>query len=267
MSYERISKALLYAAAHYQEQPSLETLAGQAGLSPAHFQREFSRLVGVSPKAFVQHLSARHAATALRQGHSVLSSSLEAGLSGPSRLHDLMIKVEGASPGEVAEGGRGLTLRWASSDSPFGRLLAAVAPRGIAYAAFESGNKKRDWDELQRLWPKADFRKDSNAIDKALGPFWRGQGQARCWVPGTAFQLQVWRALVKVPSGQCVSYQTLAGRAHLKGARAVGSAVAANPVALLIPCHRVIRASGAVGEYHWGGDRKRALLAWEEALT
>ena len=263
MSLERISEALLYAAAHYQEQPSLETLAAKAGLSLSHFQREFQRLVGVSPKAFVQHLSARQAAASLRQGQSVLTSSLESGLSGPGRLHDLMIKVEGASPGELAQGGEGLTLRWARFSTPFGQLVAALAPRGMAFAAFETKAEPDALAALKRLWPRARLREDTASVEKALRPFWTGQGEAQCWVPGSAFQLQVWRALVKVPAGERVSYSGLAQRARLKGPRAIGSAVAANPVALLIPCHRVIQASGAVGEYHWGSERKRALLAWE----
>jgi AraC family transcriptional regulator of adaptative response/methylated-DNA-[protein]-cysteine methyltransferase len=264
MSLERISRALLHAAAHYQEQPSLESLAAQAGLSPAHFQRQFQRLVGVSPKAFVQHLTARQAAVSLRLGKNVLDTSLEAGLSGPGRLHDLIIKVEGVSPGELAQGGQGLSLRWARCATPFGPLLAALAPRGIAYAAFETPDAN-GMEALRKRWPKAKLKQDLPAVEKALKPFWSGHGQAQCWVPGTAFQLQVWRALVKVPAGQRLSYQALADKAKLKGSRAVGSAVAANPVALLIPFHRVIQASGAVGEYHWGSERKRALLAWEAA--
>jgi AraC family transcriptional regulator of adaptative response/methylated-DNA-[protein]-cysteine methyltransferase len=265
MNLDRIARALLHAAAHYQDQPRLEGLAAQAGLSPAHFQREFQRLVGVSPKAFVQHLTARQAAASLRRGSSVLEASLDAGLSGPGRLHDLIVKVEGVSPGELALGGQGLSLAWARTPTPFGRLLVAVAPRGIAYAAFDSEDGEDGLALLKARWPKARLKRDPATVERALQPFWAGRGQAQCWVPGTAFQLQVWRALVTVPAGRRLSYSALAGRARLKGPRAVGSAVAANPVALLIPCHRVIQASGAVGDYHWGSDRKRALLAWEEA--
>lgn len=263
MLTDRISRALLWAAEHYQDQPSLEALAAQAGLSPGHFQRHFQRLVGISPKAFIQHLSARQAAGALRQGRSVLQASLDAGLSGPSRLHDLSIKVEGASPGEIASGGQGLTLRTASLPTPFGRLFAALAPRGLTFAAFE-GTEEPASAQLKRRWPKARLQSDPRAVERALKPFWRGRGRAQVWVPGSAFQLQVWRALVRVEAGQKLSYSKLAEAAGLKGARAVGSAVAKNPVALLIPCHRVIQASGAIGDYHWGRERKRALLAWEQ---
>jgi AraC family transcriptional regulator of adaptative response/methylated-DNA-[protein]-cysteine methyltransferase len=265
MSYERISKALLYAAAHYQEQPSLELLAAQAGYSPTHFQRRFQALVGLSPKSFVQHLSARHAAAGLRAGQAVLDSALEAGLSGPGRLHDLMVQVEGATPGQVAGRGQGLVLQVATLPTPWGRLFAARAPRGLAFAAFADGadGLARARQELRRLWPKAGLRMNPAALRSSLGRFQRGRGTAAVWVPGTPFQLQVWRALVRVPSGACLSYQSLARAAGVAGPRAVGSAVATNPVALLIPCHRVLRASGAVGEYHWGPGRKAALLAWE----
>ena len=265
MSYDRIAQALLWASSHYQEQPSLEALAAQAKLSPAHFQRTFQRLVGVSPKAFIQHLSARQAAASLRQGRSVLQSSLDSGLSGPGRLHDLMIKVEGVSPGELALGGQGLSLKVATVPTPFGRLFAALAPRGLVYAAFEGTDEAPDKVQLKRRWPKAKLVQDPRGVERALRPFWKGRGQAQVWVPGTAFQLQVWRALVRVGAGKRLSYSGLAEKAGSTGVRAVASAVAANPVALLIPCHRVIQASGAVGEYHWGSERKRALLAWEAA--
>ncbi len=264
MDLERISRALLYAAAHYQDQPSLEALAAHAHLSPAHFQRAFQRHVGLSPKAFIQHLSARQAAASLRRGRGVLQSSLDAGLSGPGRLHDLTIKVEGVSPGELARGGQGLTLKLARIATPFGRLFAALAPRGLAYAAFEGTDELPERVQLKQRWPKASLRWDRAAVERALRPFWKGQGEAQVWVPGSPFQLQVWRALVRVPAGQRLSYTRLGKAAGLKGARAIGSAVAKNPVALLIPCHRVIQASGAVGDYHWGSERKRALLAWEE---
>lgn len=265
MLSDRISRALLWGATHFQEQPSLEALAAQAGLSPAHFQRQFQRLVGVSPKAFIQHLSARQATASLRQGRSVLAASLDAGLSGPGRLHDLSIKVEGASPGEIASGGAGLTLRHATLATPFGRLFAALAPRGLCFAAFEGSDAVGPLAQLKLRWPKAKLQSDPAAVERALKPFWRGQGQAQVWVAGSAFQLQVWRALVQVKAGQKLSYSGLANYSGLQGARAIGSAVAKNPVALLIPCHRVIQASGAVGEYHWGRERKRALLAWESA--
>jgi AraC family transcriptional regulator of adaptative response/methylated-DNA-[protein]-cysteine methyltransferase len=265
MTYERISRALLYAAAHYRDQPTLADLAAQAGYSPAHFQRRFQALVGLSPKSFVQHLSARRAAADLRSGRPVLDSALDAGLSGPGRLHDLMVQVEGATPGQVAGRGQGLVLKVAALPTPWGRLFAAQAPRGLAFAAFAdgAGGLAQARRELRGLWPKATLRGNPTALRSSLGPFLRGRGASAVWVPGTPFQLQVWRALVRVPSGACLSYQGLARAAGVAGPRAVGSAVAANPVALLIPCHRVLRASGAVGGYHWGPERKAALLAWE----
>ncbi|HXC62828.1 MAG TPA: methylated-DNA--[protein]-cysteine S-methyltransferase, partial [bacterium] len=242
-------------------------LAARAGYSPAHFQRRFQALVGLSPKSFVQHLSARRAAAELRSGKPVLDSALDAGLSGPGRLHDLMVQVEGATPGQVAGRGQGLVLKVAALPTPWGRLFAAQAPRGLAFAAFADGaaGLAKARRELRELWPKAALREDPMALGRSLGRFLRGREPASVWVPGTPFQLQVWRALVRVPSGACLSYQGLARAAGVAGPRAVGSAVAANPVALLIPCHRVIRASGAVGGYHWGPERKAALLACEAA--
>jgi len=265
MPFERISRTVLYAAAHYRDQPSLDRLAAVAGMSPAHFQRSFQRLVGVSPKSFVQHLTERAAAADLRAGKSVLGSALDAGLSGPGRLHDLIVQVEGATPGMVAAQGAGLVLVTGLLPTAFGPLFAAVAPRGLAYAAFAPQGVTRAAADLRRLWPHARLRPDRQAVARALDPFWSGQGRIRCWVPGTPFQIQVWRALARIGTGQVVSYRGLGRYAGTTGARAIGSAVAANPVALAIPCHRVIQASGAVGEYHWGADRKRALLAWEGA--
>jgi AraC family transcriptional regulator of adaptative response/methylated-DNA-[protein]-cysteine methyltransferase len=267
MDLAPIARSLLYAAEHYQEQPSLEALAKLAGLSPAHFQRAFQRAVGISPKRFVAQLSARQATAALRAGRSVLDASLDVGLSGPGRLHDLMVTLEGATPGELASGGEGLILKTGLVDSPCGPLYAAKATRGLAYAAFVDGaaSLREAQTGLKRLWPKARLIEDAAAVQALLKPYWRRRGRVAVWVPGTPFQLQVWRALVRLPAGRTLSYQALGRAAGLRGARAIGSAVARNPVALLIPCHRVIQASGAVGQYHWGAGRKRALLALESA--
>lgn len=265
MIFDRIARSVMHAAVHYQDQPSLDRLATVAGMSPAHFQRTFQKLVGVSPKSFIQHLTERAAAARLRSGVSVLGSALDAGLSGPGRLHDLVVQVEGATPGMIAGGGAGLELTVGLLPTAFGPLFAALAPRGLAFAAFALRGVSQATAELRRLWPHARIRSDRTAVARILDPFWRGRGRIQCWVPGTPFQLQVWRALVRVHAGDVVSYGGLARRTGIAGARAVGSAVAANPVALAIPCHRVIQASGAAGEYHWGADRKRALLAWERA--
>jgi AraC family transcriptional regulator of adaptative response/methylated-DNA-[protein]-cysteine methyltransferase len=267
MNLDAISRAILYASTHYQDQPPLERLAAQAGLSPGRFQRAFQSAVGISPKSFVAHLTALDASQALRAGKSVLDASLGSGLSGPGRLHDLMIKVEGATPGEIASQGQGLTLFCATLPTPCGPLFAALAPHGLAFAAFAGDGRalRQAQAGLKRLWPKARIKENPPAVARAMRAYWKGSGKLQCWVPGTPFQLQVWRALVTLPAGAKISYQGLAAKARLKGARAVGGAVAANPVALLIPCHRVIQSSGAVGGYHWGAERKRALLALEGA--
>jgi AraC family transcriptional regulator of adaptative response/methylated-DNA-[protein]-cysteine methyltransferase len=265
MSLETISRAILYAASHYQEQPSLEKLAQIAGLSPAHFQRTFQKSVGISPKRFIQHLTADAASQFLRSGRSVLDAALDSGLSGPGRLHDLMVSVEGATPGELASKGFGLEIKTALIPSVCGTLFAAKASRGLAYVAFVDNRAALAEAKagLRRHWPKAHFKEDKASVEKSLEG--NREGEIQCWVAGTAFQLQVWRALVRLPAGKTISYQGLAERSRLKGARAIGQAVASNPVALFIPCHRVIQASGALGGYHWGEGRKRALLALEGA--
>jgi AraC family transcriptional regulator of adaptative response/methylated-DNA-[protein]-cysteine methyltransferase len=265
MLLQRLSQAVLYAAGHYQEQPTLKSMAQVAGLSPAHFQRSFQRSVGISPKSFVQHLTAESASASLRKGRSVLDSALDSGLSGPGRLHDLIIQVEGATPGEVASQGEGMELQTAILPTACGSLFAAKATRGLAFAAFTDSPStlRRAKAELSRLWPKARFKENAASVQRAMQ--FNGKDPLRCWVAGTPFQLQVWRALVRLPAGRSISYRGLASLAHLKGPRAIGGAVAANPIAILIPCHRVIQSSGALGNYHWGQDRKRALLALEGA--
>ena len=267
MSFDRISKALLYAAAHYQEQPSLEDLASQAGLSPAHFQRSFQRLVGLSPKSFVQHLTAKQAAASLRSGSSVLAASLDSGLSGPGRLHDLIVQVEGASPGEVASGGKGLLLQSGLVPTPWGSLFAAKAPRGLAFAAFiENPSAARAKAELRRLWPKAKISPQIKALKKGPGAALARQGQAGLLVAGQPFPAP---GLARPAARPLREPHQLPGPGpgrRPQRSQGRGSAVAANPLALLIPCHRVVRASGALGEYHWGSARKRGLLAREAAL-
>jgi AraC family transcriptional regulator of adaptative response/methylated-DNA-[protein]-cysteine methyltransferase len=268
--YDRIARVLRYVDAHHAEQPRLSALARQAGLSVFHFHRLFSTWAGVTPKNFLQWLTFSRAQGLLRAGESVLAAALEAGLSGPGRLHDLCVRVEAASPGEIKSGGAGWTMRAGFGPSPFGDCLAAQSPRGVCHLSFVDRNRKEAWDNLKRLWPNARWQRDDAAAQRLLAGVFARPGRARARRPltalvrGTDFQLRVWRALLRIPSGRLTSYGQLAVAVGApSAARAVGSAVGSNELAWLIPCHRVIRQTGAAGEYRWGAVRKQAMIAWE----
>ncbi len=286
--YERVARVIRHLDGHHREQPDLAALAAGAGLSAFHFHRLFAKWAGVTPKDFLQCLTAAQVKAALRRGESALGVALDAGLSGPGRLHDLCVTLEGASPGEIKSGGAGWKLEAGFAESPFGKCLIARGERGICFLAFtEKGGEKRVWEELQKEWPEAGIkREDAVARELAERIFGKnkekksGGGERReregkkakqptrlrAFVKATPFQARVWRALMQVPEGTLVTYGDLAKAIGEAGAaRAVGSAVGANPVAYLIPCHRVIRATGVVGEYRWGTERKRALAGWEAA--
>ncbi|MFO1486031.1 MAG: methylated-DNA--[protein]-cysteine S-methyltransferase [Verrucomicrobiaceae bacterium] len=263
--YERVARIIRYLDAHHHEQPGLETLAAEAELSSAHFHRLFSRWAGVTPKDFLQCLTAAFARERLKQGASVLDAALDAGLSSPGRLHDLCVTLEAATPGEIKSGGAGLVIDAGFADTPFGLCRIASGPRGLCHLAFVEAE---DRTPVSMEWPKAETRW-SNAMARHLASqvFQTGSdGALRAWVRGTPFQLRVWRALLNVTPGTVVSYGQLATAVGRPGAaRAVGSAVGANPLAYLIPCHRVIRETGVIGEYRWGHERKCAMLGREWA--
>jgi AraC family transcriptional regulator, regulatory protein of adaptative response / methylated-DNA-[protein]-cysteine methyltransferase len=272
--YDRIARVIRYVDAHHAEQPPLSVLARQAGLSVFHFHRLFSTWAGVTPKNFLQWLTFSRAQGLLREGESVLAAALESGLSGPGRLHDLCVRLEAASPGEIKSGGAGWTMIAGIAPSPFGDCLAAQGPRGVCHLSFVDIDRKAAWQELERLWPNALWQRDDAATQKLLaGVFVRpdcveAHRPLTVFVKGTEFQLRVWRALLRVPSGRLTTYGQLAGAIGApSAARAVGSAVGSNELAWLIPCHRVIRQTGAVGEYRWGAVRKRAMLAWEASAA
>ncbi len=276
----RVARAISLLVESYREQPSLAEVAGSVGLSPWHFDRVFRRLTGVTPKRFVQCLTLEHAKRRLAADDSVLEAALDAGLSGPGRLHDLFVAVEAVTPGEFKRGGAGVRIGWGVHPTPFGDALLAATDRGLcafAFLAEPGGDGAAEARAvLRRAWPAAETRHDPEAvrpaaerIAAALGAG-GSAGAADEPIPlhlrGTNFQLQVWRALLALAPGETVSYGELAQRlGRPTAARAVAGAVAANPVAWLIPCHRVLRASGALGGYRWGTARKRALLAWEAA--
>ena len=271
--YQRIALAIRYLDAHRESQPDLASLAAHVGLSPFHFHRLFTAWAAITPKDFLQCLTLSHARALLRKGDSVMDAALTSGLSGPGRLHDLCVTLEAASPGEVKSGGEGWTISAGFADSPFGPCLVAESPRGICRLSFvEADHGDAEWDALQASWPRARLRRDDGGAARLAGRIFVHAGVSpsgpplRALVRGTAFQVQVWRALVQVRPGMLVSYGRLAAAlGKPAAARAVGSAVGRNPLAYLIPCHRVIRETGVAGDYRWGPVRKRAILAWESS--
>ena len=269
--YERIAQVIRFLDARHVEQPDLTTLAGRAGLSQFHFHRLFATWAGVTPKDFLQCLTLAHAKELLRDGAPILDVALESGLSGPGRLHDLCVNLEAASPGELKSGGAGWTISTGFAESPFGKCLIAEGPRGICHLSFVD-NEKAALAELQKDWPHAKFKRDDSATAQLAARIFArpddsySQPALRAFVRGTLFQVRVWRALLQVQSGTLTSYGRLASAIDKPAAaRAVGTAVGQNPLAYLIPCHRVIRETGVIGDYHWGPIRKRAIIAWESS--
>ena len=269
--YQRIAKAISYINEHFQEQPELEQVAKEVFLSPFHFQRLFKEWAGVSPKKFLQFISIQHAKKLLLQQRSLAETTFETGLSGTGRLHDLFISIEGMTPGEYKNGGEQLTINYSFSETPFGKIIIASTPKGICHLAFAE-NEKLSFEQLNKKFPKATFNKKSVLLHNDIRRiFYNGRknlSQIKLHLRGTSFQLKVWETLLKIPFGQVSTYADIAGSLHHpKAARAVGSAVANNPVAFLIPCHRVIKSTGVIGDYHWGAVRKKAVIGWEAAKT
>ena len=269
--YARFAASLRWLAEHYREQPDLAEIAARSDLSPAHFQRAFSQWVGVSPKKFVEHLSVHHARDMLAHGGNVLDAALEVGLSGPSRLHDLFIRHEALSPGEYKSGGAGLAIRYGFHPSPFGEVLIGESARGITGLVFvEPGQHAVRLADMRKRLPRADFSLDDGAlaatVQRVFAP--ANGGELRLLLAGSPFQISVWRALLALPvDGRCSYGQIATAIERPKAYRAVGTAVGANPVALLIPCHRVIRADAGLGGYRWGLERKLAIQGWEQGVS
>ncbi len=269
--YERVANVIRFLDRHHTEQPDLHQLASAAGLSPFHFHRLFSAWAGVTPKDFLQCLTLEHVKHLLRNGDNVFDAALNAGLSGPGRLHDLCVTLEAASPGEMKNGGAGMQIEYGFAETPFGQALIAETKRGICHLSFVDGpgrNSARNL--LTSQWPNAKLnRNDARIAELSAKIFTQIRDRAsrptlRAFVRGTPFQLRVWRALLRVPSGSLTTYGRLAQAiGQSQAARAVGSAVGANPIAFIIPCHRVIRETGALGNYHWDPIRKRAIVGWE----
>ncbi|MEH6548945.1 MAG: methylated-DNA--[protein]-cysteine S-methyltransferase [Pseudomonadales bacterium] len=267
--YRRISEAIRFLVAHQQEQPSLDSVAAHVGVSSSLLQRRFSALVGISPKRFLQALTVQRAGRLLEHG-SVLDTALAAGLSGPSRLHDHFVVMHAMSPGEYKSRGANVQMSLGVAQTVFGSLVVAVTERGIC-ALQLSDEPEKALAEMHDCWPQASKTRDDEKAGALAAVMFADQASEvplSLVVNGTNFQLQVWQALLNIPRGEVSSYSGLAAMmGRPQATRAVASAVAANPVAWLIPCHRVIRATGAIGEYRWGSERKQALLAWEQSVN
>ena len=246
---------------------SLDDLASRMGMSPSHFQRIFSQWVGVSPKKYQQYLTLDHARQVLQNRFTTLEAASEVGLSGTGRLHDLFVSWEAMTPGEFAKGGEGLIVYWGWFDTPFGEALAMGTARGLCGLGFsaETGRDEAMRD-LTARWPNALYQENPEAIRSWVETAFGQSGETKLHMIGAPFQIKVWEALLRIPSGHVTTYSELAQSVgHPRAVRAVGTAVGRNPVSFLIPCHRALRKSGALGGYHWGLPVKRAILAWESA--
>ena len=279
--YERVEAAIRYIDQHAREQPSLAEMAAALNLSEHHFHRLFRRWAGITPKRFLQLLTLEHAKRRLEESRNVLEASFRTGLSGPSRLHDLFVTLEGMTPGEHQAEGHGIEVRWGLAATPFGDAFIAATERGVCHLSFldperdlyteaepdtaPSAAAEAESREVGERWPGARLIRDDAAMAEVAGRMFEG-AEIPLHVRGTNFQVQVWQALLRVPRGALVSYGELAERVgRPSAARAVAGAVAGNRIGWLIPCHRVIRSVGESGGYRWGPMRKRAMLAWEAA--
>jgi AraC family transcriptional regulator of adaptative response/methylated-DNA-[protein]-cysteine methyltransferase len=267
---QRVERAIRFLEEHWRRQPSLEETATAVGLSPYHFQRLFRRWAGVSPKRFVQYLTLDHARAALAEGRSVLETAYDAGLSSASRLHDLFVTFEAVTPGEFKVRGECVAVESGFANTPFGEAFLAQTIRGVCGLVFvDRGGRDVVVDEFRQRWPRASLRRNDAAIHATASRVFatrEGHLPLSLDVRGTNFQIKVWEALLRIPAGALASYADIASAIGQPTAqRAVASAVARNPVAYLIPCHRVIRSSGVFGAYRWGTAKKKALVGWEAA--
>lgn len=269
--YEIVARAIEFIRNNAHRQPSLADIANEVHLSEQRLQRIFTAWAGISPKRFLQYLTKEHAKQALRESSDILDAALKSGLSGPGRLHDLMVTCEAMTPGEIMTLGRGVTVGHGVTATPFGDALIGWTPRGICYLSFCDGDEAVKRKELLSQWPAATLLRDdrqATRLSHRIFPSLPKPGQLHLLLRGTNFQVKVWEALIKVGSSRLISYSQLASIIDSPRAqRAVGSAVAANNIAYLIPCHRVIRESGESGNYRWGGNRKLAIQAWESGQS
>ncbi len=269
-NYNRIAVAIDYIKLNFKDQPSLGEIARVVGLSPFHFQRLFTQWAGVSPKKFTQYLGIEYAKNLLKEEQStLLDTAYEMGLSGTSRLHDLFINIEGMTPGEFKNGGENLVINYCFEESPFGKMIVASTAKGICHMFFQE-DEAQALSDLKSRFPNAEYHQAVDALQQnALFIFqkdWKQLDQIKLHLNGTDFQLKVWETLLKIPLGTVSTYGAMAENIDRpKAARAVGTAIGSNPVAFLIPCHRVIKASGDTSGYMWGDTRKSAIIGWEAA--
>lgn len=268
--YQSVARAIDFIRAHAKRQPELGEIASHLGFSEHHFQRLFSEWAGISPKRFLQYVTKEYAREALRRSGDILSVAADAGLSGPGRLHDLMVSCEAMSPGEIKALGAGLEIRYGTAPTPFGLAQIAWTARGICHLGFfDADGTPCAVACLRQEWPNATFLPDDSSALSHAATIFESNASARrlhLMLRGTNFQIKVWEALLSVPAGEVVSYSQLAARTGTpKACRSVGSAIGANCIALLIPCHRVIREGGEIGSYRWGSERKAAMIAREAA--
>lgn len=270
IDYQRIAKAIEYIQSNFKLQPNLDEVAEKVNLSPAHFQKIFTDWAGTSPKKFLQFISLEHAKSLLKEEKANLfDAALETGLSSTSRLHDLFVNIEGMSPAEYKNGGKNLNINYSFSESPFGEIMTASTGKGVCYMAFAE-NKENALRDLVNKFPNASFfEKQDEFQQNALSIFtkdWSELGAIKLHLKGTDFQLKVWESLLTIPMGKLSTYGNLAREiGSPKASRAVGTAIGSNPVAFLIPCHRVIQSTGKIGGYMWGSDRKQMMIGWESS--
>jgi len=271
-NFSRIAEAISYINGNFKTQPGLEEVAEKINLSPFHFQRLFTEWAGVSPKKFLQYLTIEYAKKMLKENQATLfETAFETGLSGTGRLHDLFINIEGMTPGEYKNGGENLVINYSFAESPFGNILVASTLKGICHIAF-ADDAAMELELLKAKFPNAFYKQIADVTQQnALYIFthnWDKISEIKLHLKGTDFQLKVWETLLRIPAGQLTTYGTVAKNIGMPAAsRAVGTAIGANPVAFLIPCHRIIQSTGNFGGYHWGSTRKTAIIGWEAAMT
>lgn len=272
LNFKRITEAIEYLTQNFREQPNLDDVAQKVHLSSFHFQRLFTDWAGVSPKKFLQFLTIEYAKNILKEKQlSLFDAAFETGLSGTGRLHDLFIKIEGMTPGEYKNGGASLLINYSFAESPFGNLLVASTEKGICHMSF-ADDEQDAFNYLKQKFPNAAYKQMVDLVQQnALYIFthdWSKLDQVKLHLKGTVFQLKVWETLLKIPMGSLSTYKTVAAKINNPNAlRAVGSAIGQNPVAFIIPCHRVIQSAGTFGNYHWGTNRKTAMIGWEAARS
>jgi len=271
INYHRIEQAIDYIKTHFKDQPSLNTIAEDVGLSTFHFQRLFTEWAGVSPKQFMQFISIEHAKQLLKEQETILDTSYKTGFSGTSRLHDLFIKIEGMTPGEYKNGGENLSIKYNFTESPFGDVIVASTTKGLCHMSFEN-NEEHAFLKLKARFPNANYHRTMDSLHKSALAIFQDDSslygnhidKIKLHLKGSDFQLKVWQALLAIPSSKLTSYGDIAQQINKpKSYRAVGTAVGNNPIAFLIPCHRVIKGDGNIGGYMWGESRKLAIIGWE----